>query len=144
MNEFGAPFAALKGCRLGKRSWMEKFGDWHSTDVVEGWTDGAEAQWVFTALKAGRYHVYADYECWAEADSEFEMAVAGMRWTFPAIYAAAGRIDECACVTCAWAWWTCRRDLAQLTVRGLGIEGDNALAVQKMVFEPSGVDLAGR
>ena len=91
-NEFAAPFAMLQGCRPGRRSWMEKFGDWHHADVIEGWTHGAEARWSFTALQAGRYHVYADYECRTEADySEFEISVAGQRWTFPAIYTGGGK-----------------------------------------------------
>lgn len=90
-NELGAPFAETVGCRHGKRSWMEKFGDWHHAECLEGWTDGAEANWRLTALQACLYEVHVDYECWAEADgSEFEIAVAGQRWAFPVLYTGGG------------------------------------------------------
>ncbi len=92
INKFDAQFAELKDCSLGRRSWMEKFGDWHHADVIEDWKTGSEASWEFTAIRNGRLHVYADYECWAEADnSEFEISVSGQRWLFPSIYTGGGK-----------------------------------------------------
>src|SRR5690606_30037299 len=91
-NELGAPFAQVQGCRHGKRSWMEKFGDWHHTEVLEGWENGAEARWQFTALQALVGYVSAEYECWAEADgAEFELSLAGQCWRFPLLYTGGGQ-----------------------------------------------------
>ncbi len=35
VNELYAPFAELSECRHAKRSWMEKFGDWHHTEFID-------------------------------------------------------------------------------------------------------------
>ena len=90
-NSFSAPFAHLRNCAHGKRSWMEKFGDWHHVEVIEGWTDGAEARWDFTVLQAGEYSVSIEYECGLEADgAEGELALAGQAWRFPFLYTGGG------------------------------------------------------
>ncbi|MEI6502497.1 MAG: alpha-L-fucosidase [Armatimonadota bacterium] len=83
-NEFHAPFANLEGLQHAKRSWMEKFGDWHHCDVVEGWQTGSAASWDVTALAPGSYYLWISYECLPEADgSEFAVSLGETRWTFP-------------------------------------------------------------
>ena len=135
-NDLGAPFAVLKDCRLGMRGWMEKFGDWHHADVIEDWVNGAEAQWSFTALKAGRYHLCADYECWAEADgSELEGHVAGLHWTFPAIYTGGGQGQRTRFRHVRLALVDIPAGPGQMTLRGLDIKGAHALALHRVTFE---------
>jgi hypothetical protein len=137
VNELGAPFAALQGCRLGKRSWMEKFGDWHHTDVIEGWANGSEAQWSVTALQPARFHLYADYECWAEADySEFELEVAGRRSTFPAIYTGGGKDLRTRLRHVRLAYLDLPAGAVEVTVRAREVKGKNAIALQRLVLEP--------
>ena len=139
INELGAPFAALMGCRCGKRRWMEKFGDWHHTEIIQGWTNGSEARWDFTALQSNRFHVYAYYECWAEAEgSELEIAVAGQCWTFPALYTGGGKGLRTRLRHMRLGLVNIPDGQAQLTLCGLDIKGDNALLLQKIVLAPTG------
>jgi hypothetical protein len=115
---------------------MEKFGDWHHCDVIEGWTDGAEARWRFTVLKAGRYHVYADYECWESADySELEIAVAGLRWTFPAIYTGGGKGLRTRLRQARLGLADVPAGPAQLTLHGLNIKSTEGLIVRGVTLE---------
>ncbi len=53
VNELGAPFATLTACRCVKKSWMEKFGDWHHTEGIGEWVTGAEARWSFNRTGIG-------------------------------------------------------------------------------------------
>jgi alpha-L-fucosidase len=137
VNDLGAPFAALAGCRLGKRSWMEKFGDWHHVDVIEGWSAGALASWEFTALTAGRYHVYADYECRAEADgSEFEVAVAGRRWTFPFLYTGGGKGLRTRLRSVRIGLVDIPEGAARLSLGALEVKGEDAPVLRKITLAP--------
>ncbi len=85
-NCLEAPFAVLEGCRLGKVQWMERFGDWHHTDVVDGWQAGATAAWDIQVVRPGSYLVGAEYECLPEADeTEFELSVGTVCLPFPVL-----------------------------------------------------------
>ncbi len=137
VNELQAPFAHLQGCRLGKRSWMEKFGDWHHSDLIDGWADGAEAQWTFTALRAGAFHLWAEYECWAEADySEFEVAIAGLRWTFPAIYTGGGKGLRTRFRQVRLGLVQLPAGAGQLTLRALSMKDATAFGLRQMRLVP--------
>ncbi len=135
-NEFNAPFAELHGCRHGKRSWMEKFGDWHHADVVEGWKIGSSARWNFTALTSGMFYLYADYECLPEADgSEFEISMGETRWPFPAICTGGGtqnrvriRHERLGVIVIPKA------GQYVLTIRGLEIKGKSGFILQKLTL----------
>jgi len=135
-NEFAAPFASLHGCRHGKRSWMEKFGDWHHADVIVGWKRGSSARWEFGAVRAGMYCLYADYACLPEADgSEFEVSVGESRWRFPALCTgrAEGRVrirrERLGMVTVPKA------GRYVLSVRGVDVRGEGAFVLQGLVLE---------
>lgn len=91
VNELDAPFARLAGCKHGKQSWMEKFGDWHHADFVENWQPGGTATWSFTLPKPGLFYLYADYDCRDDAnDSEWELTVGQNRWAFPVMATGGG------------------------------------------------------
>lgn len=137
VNELNAPFAALHYCTLGKRSWMEKFGDWHHTDVIEMWTDGATAQWTFTALTPGQFYVYADYECLPAADySEFEVTLGQQRWTFPAINTGdAGERTRLRHVRLGLISLPDAGEYA-LTLRACAVKGQNGFILQQLTLEP--------
>jgi len=84
VNQFEAPFAKLKCCKVKNRRWMEKFGDWHTTDLVVQWHNGSSAEWAFSAIKPGVFYLFADYECLPSAEgSEFELTLGNTTWTFP-------------------------------------------------------------
>jgi alpha-L-fucosidase len=137
VNELGAPFAKLTGCQLDKRSWMEKFGDWHHTDVIAGFASGSEARWFVTALRPGRYRVCADYECWAEADySEFEMEVAGRRWSFPLIYTGGGQGLRTRIRRVSLACLDIPAGDVELTIRACEVKDVAGIVLQKIVLEP--------
>lgn len=138
VNELGAPSAALTGCRIGKRSWMEKFGDWHYADVIEGFTAGAEARWRVTALRPGRFHICADYECWAESDySEFVMEVAGRCWSFPVIYTGGGKGLRIRIRRVSLACLDLPAGPLELTIRAREVKDADGIAVQQIVLEPA-------
>lgn len=138
VNELSAPFATLSACQLGKRSWMEKFGDWHHVDTIEEWADESTAAWTFTALTPGQHYLYADYECLADADySEFEIILGEQRWTFPVIYTGggiAGRIRmrhvRLGLITIPEA------GNYTLILRACTIKGLNAVLFQQLTLEP--------
>ncbi len=138
VNKFDAPFAALSHCALGKRSWMERFGDWHHAEVIENWSDGSTAQWSFTALKPGSFYLHATYECRPDADgSEFEMSLGGQRWLFPALNtggSAGGRVRfrrvRLGLVTIPVA------GEYTLAIRGVNVKGRNDFILQTVELEP--------
>ncbi len=137
-NRFSAPFAALHGARLGKRSWMEKFGDWHHVDVIEYWTADAEARWPFVAFSPGAFHLFADYECAADADySEFEIAVAGKRWVFPSIYTGGGAGLRTRVRHVRLGLVNVPEGAGVISVRALKVKGDNAFILQGLTLEPA-------
>lgn len=138
VNEFAAPFARLRGCRLGKRSWMEKFGDWHHVDVLEGWANDSAAQWRFAVLEPGRYYLAADYECLPDADySEFAVTVGKARWTFPAIYTGGGVNNRVRLRHVRLGMVTLpKAGPCTVTIRALTVKGDNAFILQKLTLEP--------
>lgn len=136
VNEVNAPFAELHRCTLGKRSWMEKFGDWHHTDVIEGWTDGATAQWRFTALTPGQYYLYADYECLTDADgSEFEVTVGEQRRSFPVIYTGGGVGGRLRLRHVCQGIVTIDAGMDMLTLRACQVNGENAVIFEKLTLE---------
>ncbi|MEI6808903.1 MAG: alpha-L-fucosidase [bacterium] len=91
LNELDAPFARLTGCKHGKQSWMEKFGDWHHADFVESWQKGSMARWSFTLPKPGLFYLYADYDCRDGAnDHQWEVSVGPNRWLFPVMATGGG------------------------------------------------------
>jgi alpha-L-fucosidase len=83
-NLFRAPFAELSNARHGKKQWMEKFGDWHHAEVVEGFAGGSSARWGFTSLGRELCNVYLTYECLPDGDgSELEINIGGAGFAFP-------------------------------------------------------------
>jgi alpha-L-fucosidase len=137
VNEFTAPFARVQGCQLGRRSWMEKFGDWHHLDVLEGWTAAAAAEWDFMVLAADRFHLSAEYECWAEADgSEFEVTIGDNRLTFPALYTGGGEgLRTRAREVCLGLVELPTGD-ATLCLRALEVQANNAFLLAKLILTP--------
>jgi alpha-L-fucosidase len=136
-NELHAPFAALEGCAHAKRSWMEKFGDWHHCDVVESWNTGSAASWELTALAPGSYYLWISYECLLEADgSELELTIGDTCWPFPVQATTGGasrrtrlREERLGLVTLPQA------GRYTLTVRGLDVKGEG-LVVEKLTLRP--------
>src|SRR5690606_18791769 len=81
-----APYAQLEGCRLAKRRWIERFGEWHYADAVTGWTEQSSAVWTVRVFEPGRFYLGADYACPLEGDgADFDVTVAGQRLLMPAI-----------------------------------------------------------
>jgi alpha-L-fucosidase len=137
-SEFGAPFAQLSGCRPGHRRWMEKFGDWQHADVIELWSTGSDARWPFTALQGGAFDLWADYECWAEADySEFEVTVAGQCWTFPAIDTGGGTGRRTRLRPVRLGRVELPAGPGEIVLRALQIKGSNAFILQKLTLLPA-------
>ena len=138
VNEMDAPFAKLVNCRHGKRSWMEKFGDWHHVDVVENWSNGSSARWDVTALKPGMFSLCADYECQPDAEgSELEMSLGETRWSFPVLCTGGGacgrvRIRHETLGTIAIP----KAGKYTLSIRGLDVKGESAFLLQKLTLEP--------
>ncbi|MDR2430212.1 MAG: alpha-L-fucosidase [Puniceicoccales bacterium] len=59
--EFGLELSALFGrttdCRLSKRKWMEKYGEWKHVHQVENWGENSAVQWEFEIKEPGRHLV---------------------------------------------------------------------------------------
>jgi alpha-L-fucosidase len=137
VNEFNAPFAAFRGCRHGKRQWMEKFGDWHHMDVVEDWKRGSSARWKFTALKPGMFTLYADYDCLPEADgSEFEIAVGETRWAFPALCTGKAENRIRARHERLGIIFIPKAGPYTLAIRALDVKAKNAFILEKLTLTP--------
>jgi alpha-L-fucosidase len=137
-NEFAAPQARLNGCRLGKRKWMEKYGDWHHADVIEAWRNGGSARWHFTAPKPGVFYLYLEYQCSPDADySEFEMNLGGVRWTFPVMSTGGPTVNrvrlrhERLGVVAIPAAGT-----HTLSIRSLRVKGKDAFILSKVTLQP--------
>lgn len=136
-NELNAPFATLESCQHAKRSWMEKFGDWHHCDIVEGWQTGSAASWELTALAPGSYTLWISYECLPEADgSEFELTIGDTRWPFPVQATTGGasrrtrlRNEQLGLITLPQA------GRYTLTVKGLDVKGEG-FVVEKLTLAP--------
>ncbi len=138
VNELGAPFATLTSCSCVKRSWMEKFGDWHHTEGIGDWVGGSEARWSFMALSSGVYDIHAHYECWGEADySDLEMSIAGQTWIFPAIYTGGGKALRTRLRAVRIGRVGIPAGPVELILRGLSIKGENALFLQKITLAPA-------
>lgn len=138
VNTLSAPFAELDGCRLAKRSWMEKFGDWHHADVVEGWTAGATAEWWFTTLAPGTYHVYASYECLPEADgSEFQLSLGLTSWTFPLICTGGGACGRTRLREVRLGLLVVPEDGEHvLSLKALDLKGEGGIAIENLTLRP--------
>ena len=89
-----APTAGGKGFRQGKRSWMEKFGDWKHMECIAGWTGprGA-AVWDFVTTEAGAYYVDVEYACEPAADyGQWHMKLGGLDVPFPLLSSGDGAL----------------------------------------------------
>ena len=57
--EFGLELSALFGkaanCRVSKRKWMEKYGEWKHVHQVDGWAENSAVQWEFEIKEPGRH-----------------------------------------------------------------------------------------
>ncbi|ANQ51715.2 alpha-L-fucosidase [Flammeovirga sp. MY04] len=63
--------ANLTACSTDKIRWMEIFGDWHATPVIEKWSEkGAKAEWEVNVPKKGMYIVRINYACNEDADMQ--------------------------------------------------------------------------
>lgn len=68
--------AEVAGCRHGKASWMETFGEWKHVITLDGWQDGGTARWPVIPHAAGRWAVEIEYNAFDEADaSDFALTV---------------------------------------------------------------------
>jgi len=76
--------ADLEGCRVKKRGWMEKFGEWkHDSFVTEWRAPEARAAWALNVLEAGDYLVSLEYSCEEEAvNSEWVLSCGDNSITF--------------------------------------------------------------
>jgi alpha-L-fucosidase len=145
-NELYAPFAALTGCTCARRSWMEKFGDWHHCELIENWQADSTASWELTTPAPGSAYLWITYECLPAAEgSEFELSLGDTRWPFPVQATTGGptsrtrlREERLGRVTLPQA------GRYQLTVRGLNVTGEG-FAVTKLALVPGGkAPLGGR
>lgn len=136
-NACHAPFAVSADCQHGKRSWMEKFGDWHHADVIEGIATGSSASWELTALAPGSYYLWLSYECPPAAEgSEFELTLGDTRWTFPVQTTGDGtarrtrlRDERLGLITLPQA------GRYTLTLRALDVKGEG-VALEKLTLAP--------
>ncbi len=80
-----APAARGQGFRQGKRSWMEKFGDWKHVECLSDWEPPrAKASWDFATLQGGRFYVDVEYSSVPESDyCEWRMRLGESDVTFP-------------------------------------------------------------
>ena len=60
-TEILAEFSTVKGAKIKKDRWMEKFGEWISEYPATKWTDGGEAVWEVEVLVPGDYEVALTY-----------------------------------------------------------------------------------
>lgn len=135
-SAFPAPHAALVGCTLGRRSWMEKFGEWHHLDVLEDWSTGATAEWEFTAPAPGVYYLYAAYECLHAADgSEFEITLGDTRLTFPVV-PTGGDAQRTRVRTVRLGRVEVPAANGTLTFRALALRGERAFLLARLALEP--------
>ncbi len=79
--------AKIEGAKAGSVRWMEKFGDWHHAETLEGWGGAASAaSWDFHTVEPGAFYLDVEYTCPAEDDySEWQVTVDGKRVTFPLV-----------------------------------------------------------
>ena len=56
-----AKFAKAEHGRIYKRQWMEKFGEWKTAFVIDGWKDGTTATWEVDIQSPGIYQLELTY-----------------------------------------------------------------------------------
>ena len=139
-NNLHAPFAELTNCRLAKKSWMEKFGDWHHAQAVHDIVTGSTIEWRFHALGKGLFNLHLVYDCLPEGDaSEFEVTLGATQWRFPVFCTGnrhASRLryrSECLGVV-----QVAKPGPASLLIKALEIKGVSSLSIAKVVLEPVG------
>lgn len=54
-------FAKVENGKAYKRYWMEKFGEWKTAYVVDGWTDSTTVSWTFEIKDPGMYQIGLKY-----------------------------------------------------------------------------------
>jgi hypothetical protein len=81
--------------------------------------------------------VYADYECRAEADgSEFEVAVAGRRWTFPFLYTGGCKGLRTRLRSVRIGLVDIPEGAARLSLGALEVKGEDAPVLRKITLAP--------
>ena len=137
-NLFRAPFAELSNARHCKKQWMEKFGDWHHAEVIEGFADGSSARWDFTSLGRELCNVYLTYECLPDGDgSELEITIGGAGFAFPlqctgTDFGKRSRFrNECLGVV-----EVPKAGPFTLELKGLDIKGTDAIRLEELRLEP--------
>lgn len=71
-----AEYATCHGATRSTKRWMETFGEWKKTEVLERWfeQDSARVTWPVNVLAPGRYIVSIDYTCTVEDEgSEWDI-----------------------------------------------------------------------
>jgi alpha-L-fucosidase len=136
-NFFEAPFSAIDRCSKGKRRWMEKFGDWHHSDVIENISTGSTIGWSFNTVGESLWKIDLEYECLPGADgSELELSIGNTLWCFPVQATTGNSLDRT----------RIRRETLgtmqipgpgnfTLCIRGIDIRGSGELIIQRIILE---------
>ena len=56
-----ARFAEAKGCEVNRTGWMEKFGEWITRDVAQGFSEGSSLTWSLIIKDPGVYDIDLEY-----------------------------------------------------------------------------------
>ena len=60
-TEITAHFALTHNCTIQQRRWMEKFGEWKTSQNIHHWKPGSKATWEVNVLEPGDYLVELNY-----------------------------------------------------------------------------------
>jgi alpha-L-fucosidase len=60
-TELTAHFAETSLCKIQRKRWMEKFGEWKLVYHIKNWENGGKATWEVNVLKPGIYRVDLTY-----------------------------------------------------------------------------------
>ena len=137
-NSFEAPFAEITDCKKGKRRWMEKFGDWHHTDVIENISNGSLITWQFNALGSELCNVVLEYDCLPAADgSELEFSLGDASWFFPVQATGNGHSNRTRLRReTLGAVQIPKAGAYSLAIKGTDIKGTNEFIIKRVILEP--------
>jgi len=140
MNHLPAPFAKLTDCTLAKKAWMEKFGDWHHTQVVHQIVTGSVIEWHFNSLGKGLLNLSLEYDCLPEGDaSEFELTLGANRWRFPVFCTGNRHANRFRFRTeCLGVVEMAKAGPAVLKLEAMSINDAAALSIAKVTLDPIG------
>jgi len=139
-NQLQAPFAKLTDCATRKKSWMEKFGDWHHAHVVHQIVTGSVIEWHFNALGKGLFNLSLEYDCLPEGDaSEFELTLGATSWRFPVFCTGNKHANRLRFRTeCLGVVEIAKAGPALLKLKALDIKDAAAISIAKVSLTPIG------